>query len=109
MFKKLIALLLVFIFLSSPLFADAELTYAPYGEKEFPIWTMKLRRAESLLFGSLVITLPVSSLIWSLLSSFDVVHADNDMQAFLYQLGMAGALSAVISTADFIIGEVTND
>lgn len=107
--KRVIAVLLVLIVLSSPLFSAAELSYAPYGEKEFPIWTMKLRRAESLFFGSYVITLPVSSLIWSLLSSFNLVSAESDMQAFLYQLGMASALSAVISTADFIIGEVTND
>ena len=111
MYKRAVALLLLFVLVFSPLFAEAELTYAPYGEKEFPIWTMKLRRAESLFFGSLVITLPLSMLTWSLLKNYGVINTSGmeSVNEFLYQAGIASVLSLGISTADYIIGEVQGD
>ena len=109
MFKRLLALILIFSLVFSPLFADAELSYEPYGENEFPLWTMKLRRAESLFFGSLVLTLPLASLAWSVLSYFDLVSTDSSLEAFGWQLLIASGLSLGISTADWIIGEVRGE
>lgn len=109
MFKRLLSLLLILIFLSAPLFAEAELSYEPYGKDEFPIWTMKIRRAESLFFGSMVLTLPISMLAWSLMSNAGWVNGDTNIQNFLCQAGIAAGLSLTIATADFIIGEVQGD
>lgn len=110
MFKKLISILLILIFLSSPIFAEAELSYKPYGKDEFPIWTMKLRRAESIFFGSLVLTLPITSLVWNLCENNGLItKIDRPMDKFLYQLGVASGLSLCISTADWIIGEFSRD
>lgn len=109
MFKRLLVLLLIITLLASPLFAEAELSYEPYGEEEFPIWTMKMRRAESLFFGSLVITLPVSMLAWSLMANAGWVNGETNFSNFLCQAGIASALSLTIATTDFIIGEVQGD
>lgn len=110
MFKRAIALLLIFLLLMPPLFADAELSYTPYGEDEFPIWTMKLRRAESLFFGSMVITLPVSMAVWSLLVNNNVIKQSfTPMENFLIEAGIASGLSLAIATADWIIGEVQGE
>lgn len=110
MSKRIIAIVLLLSMALTPVFSAAELSYAPYGEQEFPIWTMKLRRAESLFFGSMVITLPVSMLVWSLLQNYDVVPTTyTPMQNFLIEMGIASGLSLGISTADWIIGEVRGE
>ena len=110
MLKKIISILLIFIIISSPIFAEAELSYKPYGEDEFPIWTMKLRRAESIFFGSLVLTLPITSLVWSICENNGLINRiEKPMDRFLCQLGVASGLSLCISTADWIIGEVSSD
>lgn len=105
--KRVLVLFLTFCVLVAPLSAEAELSYKPYGEDEFPIWTMKLRRAESLFFGSMVLTLPLSVLAWNLMESAGWVQADG-IQEFGWQLLIASGLSLGISTADWIIGEVTD-
>lgn len=105
---KLVAILLLFVMLCPPVFADAELSYEPYGEEEFPIWTMKLRRAESLFFGSMVITLPVAAIAWGLMESAGWVQADG-IQEFGFQMLMASGLSLGIAGADWIIGEVRGE
>ena len=110
MLKKIISILLIFIIISSPIFAEAELSYKLYGEDEFPIWTMKLRRAESIFFGSLVLTLPITSLVWSICENNGLINRiEKPMDRFLCQLGVASGLSLCISTADWIIGEVSSD
>lgn len=110
MFKKAIAILLLFTLTLSPLFSAAELSYKPYGEDEFPIWTMKIRRAESIFFGSLVLTLPITSLVWSLCENGGLIQPiTKPMDKFLCQLGVASGLSLCISAADWIIGEVSSD
>ncbi len=107
MFKKLILITIIVSLVISPVFAEAELSYEPYGEKEFPIWTMKLRRAESIFFGSMVLTLPLTSLVWSLCENGGIIpRMDNPMNRFFAQAGVASLLSVGISTADWIIGEV---
>ena len=106
MYRKITALVLIISLVLSPLAAEAKLSYEPYGEDEFPIWTMKLRRAESLFFGSLVITLPLSVLAWNLMENAGWVSADG-IQEFGWHLLIAGGLSLSISAADWIIGEVS--
>lgn len=107
--RKVLSIFLCLLMLSSPLFAAAELTYEPYGEDEFPIWTMKLRRAESLFFGSLVLTFPISMAVWGLLEGSGLVSASSPLEAFGWQMLMASGLSLGISTADWIIGEVQGE
>ena len=59
--KRIIAFLLIFSMLVPPLVAEPiEYEYEPYTEEEFPIWAHELRRAESIFFGSLAITFPLS-------------------------------------------------
>ena len=67
--RRAIALLIVIAF-SFSLYADPIVyEYEPYTKEEFPIWTMELRRAESIFFGSLVITFPVTAAIYTLADS----------------------------------------
>ncbi len=107
--RRLLAIILIAALTISPLMAEAELSYEPYGEEEFPIWTMKLRRAESIFFGSMVITFPVAMLAWNLMEYVGWVGAESPIEAFGWQLLMAGGLSLTISTADWIIGEVRGE
>ena len=59
--RRIIALLLAVLIALPPLAADTiDFEYEPYTEEEFPIWSHELRRAESIFFGSLVITFPVA-------------------------------------------------
>jgi hypothetical protein len=91
----------------APLPATPIETYEPYTEEEFPLWTYKIRRAETLFFGSLAITLPVASLAYSVAVNYlSFSAADSDIDAFLLKLGIAASLSASISLADYVIGEV---
>jgi hypothetical protein len=97
------------IFLSSslPVFCDALPAYVPYEENEFPIWTYKVRRAESLFFGSMALTLPVAALAYNIAVNYlGATSASSDINAFLVQVGIASSLSAGITLADYIIGEV---
>lgn len=107
--KKIVSLILILIFFSLPVFsASIELPeYEPYGPTEFPEWSMKLRRGESLFFGSLVITMPVAMLSYNLAASNGLITpSQNDVTNFLYQASFAAALSLGIAVGDYIIGEL---
>ena len=57
--RRAISILLIFL-LSFSLFAEPiEFEYEPYEEDEFPVWLSEIRRAESIFFGSMVITFPL--------------------------------------------------
>lgn len=102
----MILLLLIFVF-NTPLFADPLQGYEPYEEEEFPIWSYKLRRAETLFFGSLVITLPVAAILYNLAQEANILTIpDTELQGLFIQGSIAAGLSVGISLADFIIGEV---
>ena len=106
--KKALALFFLLIFLASsmPAFCEALPAYAPYEKNEFPLWTYKVRRAESLFFGSMALTLPVAVLAYNIAVNYlSAPPASSDINAFLIQLGVASSLSAGISLADYIIGE----
>jgi hypothetical protein len=107
--KKGLALFLLMIFLISgtPLFSEALPTYVPYEKNEFPIWTYKVRRAESLFFGSLVLTFPIAVLSYNVAVNYlSFSEASSDLNALFLEAGIASALSLGISIADYIIGEV---
>lgn len=102
--KKGLLLMLLFIFCLQPVFAT---DYTPYSVDEFPQWSIKLRRAETLMFGSLPITFGFTTLSYSLARSFGAsqIH-DDPFRETVTLLGVAGTLSIVVALADFIIGEM---
>ena len=104
--RRILALILASLLVASPIFAEAQLSYEPYGEDEFPIWTMKLRRAESLFFGSMVLTVPIAMLGWTLMDAAGWIPEQSPIASFGWQMLITGGLSAGIATADWIIGEV---
>ena len=104
--NKLIAVLLI-ISISASLFATPiKYDYEPYEEDEFPLWSVELRRAESIFFGSFVITLPVTALCYSLAESLGAKLTDNEGWLFGQQALIAGGLSLGIALTDFILGRV---
>lgn len=108
--KKAISLLLAVLLLLSPLAADPiEYEYEPYEKEEFPIWSLELRRAESIFFGSLVLTFPVAMGIYSLASTLGMPTPSEDYQQVLQQALIAGGLSLIIAGTDWIIGRVSGD
>ncbi len=110
MIRKIIASVLIFLFLLGPVYSDPiEYEYEPYEEDEFPIWSHELRRAESIFFGSLVITFPVAMGVYSLASSFGMPTPEEDYQKVLQQALIAGGLSLIIAGTDWIIGRVSGE
>lgn len=104
--KRLIAVVLLLTTFSS-LFADPiKFEYEPYEKDEFPEWTMELRRAEIIFFGSFVITLPVSIAAYNIGKNLGMPTPDNDALGALYQFAGAAGLSLLIAGVDWIIGEV---
>lgn len=108
--KKFIAILLI-LTLAAPmsLFCSSDdfLEYEEYSLDEFPTWSYKLRRGESLFFGSLALTLPVSILAYDAAVNTSIISnpTTDDFTEFTYQLSMAAVLSLTIALADYIIGE----
>lgn len=110
MIRKAISILLILLTLLTPLFSDPiEYEYEPYEKEEFPIWSLELRRAETIFFGALVITFPVAMGIYSLASSLGMPTPNQDYQRVLQQALIAGGLSLVIAGTDWIIGKVSGD
>lgn len=108
--KKFIAILLILL-LSTPisLFCSGTdfLEYEDYSLDEFPTWTYKARRGESLFFGSLAITLPLSILAYNTAVNTSLISSpsNDDFTNFTYQLSIAAVLSLTIALGDYIIGE----
>ena len=108
--KKALALLLIVLMAIPPVFSDPiEYEYEPYEEEEFPIWSYELRRAESIFFGSLVITFPVSMGIYALGKQLGMPTPSETYQEVLIEAGIAAGLSAVIAFADWLIGRLSDD
>jgi hypothetical protein len=101
--KKIVATILLLVLCASPLVAD----YVPYSPDEFPQWSIKLRRAETLLFGALPITLGVTSLSYAAALSLGASPLyDDTFKDTMAVIGIAGTLALVVAIADFIIGEM---
>ncbi len=110
MVKKFIALLLSSLIFLSPVASDPiQYEYEPYEEDEFPIWSMELRRAETIFFGSLVLTFPVAMGIYSLASTLGMPTPQEEYKQVLQQALIAGGLSLIIAGTDWIIGMVNGE
>ncbi len=99
--KKAVIILLIFVLLFGicmPAFSLTLTDYEPYSNDEFPKWSLDLRRAESIFFGGIPITFPLTTL------AFSMAGKDPD---FFTTLGYACAVSAVITLVDYIIGVVS--
>ena len=80
--------------------------YESYDEEEFPLWTIELRRAETIFFGSLVFTVPISSLALGLMSNQGIINSENNTQSASVTLSSAAGLSLVVSAVDWILGKM---
>lgn len=108
--RKIIAAVLIVLMIVPPLAADPiQYEYEPYEEDEFPIWSMELRRAETIFFGSLVLTFPVAMGIYSLASTLGMPTPEEDYKQVLQQALIAGGLSLIIAGTDWIIGKVNGE
>lgn len=103
--KRILSLLLVLLILSCSLPADQiKFEYEPYTEEEFPLWSHELRRAESIFFGSFVITLPVSMLCYNLAGNLGAPVPSSTSTQMLYSAAIASGLSLAIAGIDYLIG-----
>lgn len=101
--KRIVAIVLLLVLCVSPLVAE----YVPYTQDEFPQWSIKLRRAETLMFGALPITLGVTSLSYAAALSFGASRMyDDTFKDSMAVIGIAGTLALVVAIADYIIGEM---
>ncbi len=108
--RKIIAAVLIVLMIVPPLAADPiQYEYEPYEEDEFPIWSMELRRAETIFFGSLVLTFPVAMGIYSLASTLGMPTPEEEYKQVLQQALIAGGLSLIIAGTDWIIGKVNGE
>ena len=108
--RKIIAAVLIVLMIVPPLAADPiRYEYEPYEEDEFPIWSMELRRAETIFFGSLVLTFPVAMGIYSLASTLGMPTPEEEYKQVLQQALIAGGLSLIIAGTDWIIGKVNGE
>jgi hypothetical protein len=112
--KKVISLILLLVFFTSLLpavslnvnFPD----YEPYRDEEFAPGLLKLRRAESLFFGSLAITLPVSIGGYNAVDALFPVNTPEEASTrLLQQVAIAAGISLFIVTIDYIIGEIRGE
>ena len=108
--KRIIALFLIFLIvfsLSAETITHSSFNnkYESYEEEEFPLWTIELRRAETIFFGSLVFTVPISSLALSVMSNQGIINFENSTQSALMTLSSAAGLSLVVSALDWILGK----
>ena len=108
--RRLIALMLIILMVIPPVVADPiEYEYEPYEEEEFPIWSYELRRAESIFFGSLVITFPVAMGVYALGRQLGMPTPSETYQEVLVEAGIAAGLSLVIALTDWLIGRFSDD
>jgi len=81
--------------------------YEPYKNDEFPTWSVKLRRGETLFFGSLPITLSLTGFSYSLAQGLGSGTLSNDpFQESIAIFGIAAGLSLIITLTDYILGEM---
>lgn len=108
--KKIAIVLFVIMFsICTPIFSDSFKlnNFEPYTIEEFPEWSIKARRAESLFFGSLALTMPISLLSYNVGVNTGLISSSNDdMTKLIYQISFAAALSFGITLTDYILGEL---
>lgn len=106
--KRITLVMLIFILCMQIGFTATDSTlYEPYAPEEFPEWSFKLRRGETLLFGSLPITLSLTGLSYSVALGLGAQKFSNDpFTESLVVFGIATGLSLIIAITDFILGEL---
>ncbi|MBN2658705.1 MAG: hypothetical protein JXR86_16740 [Spirochaetales bacterium] len=119
--KRLVAILIIIAFASSILTGQETEIPAPYKPEEFPRWTLDLRRAEIVTFGSIPLSFMVTALVYDLTYlAIDNVNYNDDPD--LYErasygshrtqdditnlLLISGGVSLAIGLADFIINKI---
>ena len=103
-FTRVLAVMLLLL-ISYNLMADPVVyEYEPYTEEEFPIWVHELRRAESIFFGSFVLTFPVAALCYNIAAQYGMPTPSENYQQVLMQAAWAAGLSLLITGIDWIIG-----
>ena len=105
--KRLLILLMIALCCFSLAADPIKFEYEPYEEEEFPLWSYEIRRAESIFFGSFVITLPVSILCYNLAGSFGAPISTNPTTSTLTSAAIAGGLSLAIVGIDYLIGALS--
>ena len=104
---KNVLLLILILLLVAPLqlFSEPLKGYEPYEEGEFPLWTYSIRRAETIFFGSMVLTIPVSILIHTVARSSGIIGPQtNELNDVLSQVAIASALSLGVTITDWALG-----
>lgn len=121
MIRRIIAALVMMIFISSQVLGQETDVPAPYRPDEFPKWTLDLRRAEIVTFGSLPISFMLTALVYDVAYlTVDSVNYENNPD--LYERAsfgshrtqdditnlilISGGVSLVIGLTDFIINKV---
>jgi len=103
--KPIIIFLILLILIPVNLFSEPLEGYEPYQEGEFPLWTYRIRRAETIFFGSMIITFPLSILLHSAARSAGIIPPQaSEVNDFLTQAAIAGVLSLGISVTDWALG-----
>ncbi len=104
-------LLIVLLAIPTAVMADALPAYEPYTAEEFPIWSAKLRRAETLFFGSFPLTLPLVVAAYNIAIGLGAppVEQTAGIKTAMVQLGVAAGVSLGIALTDFIIGQVKGE
>lgn len=106
--RRAIAILMLML-ISFSLFSDPiKFEYEPYEEDEFPIWLSEIRRAESIFFGSMVITFPLTVAGYSVASAFGAPIEGDEFSLFWQQLGIASCFSLAIAGIDWLIGYISD-
>ena len=109
LFLIVLILITAFELFAAPLTSTpVKYEYVPYEAGEFPAWSVELRRAESIFFGSFVIALPLSVGAYAIMKNAGFPSQSATTEA-LYQIGGAVTIAALISLTDWIIGKVSND
>ncbi len=112
--KKLVVVMLIITLSFTSLFSETlehsslKYEYESYEEEEFPIWSIELRRAETLFFGSFVFTLPLSTAAVSLMAGANMLGSVSSTKSAVISLSAAAVLSLCVSTIDWVLGRVQN-
>ena len=80
--------------------------YESYSDDEFPIWTIELRRAETLFFGSFVFTVPLAALAVGAMEKNNLVSFEGNLQSTMATMGAAACTSLFIAALDWVLGRM---
>ncbi len=102
--RRILALILIACLAFSVSADPISYDYEPYKEDEFPVWLSEIRRAESIFFGSLLITFPLTTAGYAVASSLGAEIESDNFSLFWQQIGIASCASLLIAGVDWLIG-----